>query len=244
VLKSRKRMIIVMMVVLASIILASVTHATSVTKKIDAMYQDIKIIVNGKQAASTPEPFINKGTTYVPIRLVSEALGATVNWDGVNKKVIVDLKTEDPVSKQELESLRMQGYYKDSEIARLTKEVEELKKKIEEAEEEEKKATKYKDLEDYLDDEYSRWNKISFKYYVDELRKSVELIMEFDYDRYGSRWDGLRERDIENWLKDIYEVADEIYDGKDFYGHIEDSVDGTILVEFSSYRGRLTVDFL
>ncbi|HHU70075.1 MAG TPA: copper amine oxidase N-terminal domain-containing protein [Thermoanaerobacterales bacterium] len=239
--KSRKRTTIVVMVILASIIFASATHATSATKKIDALYQNIKIIVNGKQAAATPEPFIYDGTTYVPIRLVSEALGATVNWDGVNKKVIVDLKTEDPVSKQELESLRMQGYYKDSEIARLTKELEDLKKKIEE---EEEAASKYKDLEDFLDDEYSRWNKISFKYYVDEYRKSVELIIEFDYDKYGDRWESLRERDIENWLKDIYDAADEIYDGKDFYGHIEDSVDGTILVEFYTEKGKLKVDFL
>ena len=164
-----------------------------------------------------------------------------MNWDGVNKKVIVDLKTEDPVSKQELESLRMQGYYKDSEIARLTKELEDLKKKIEE---EEEAASKYKNLEDFLDDEYSRWNKISFKYYVDEYRKSVELIIEFDYDKYGDRWESLRERDIENWLKDIYDAADEIYDGKDFYGHIEDSVDGTILVEFYTEKGKLKVDFL
>jgi len=36
------------------------------------------------------EPFIYEGTTYLPVRAVSEALGAVIAWDGVNNKVIID----------------------------------------------------------------------------------------------------------------------------------------------------------
>jgi len=243
-LKYRKHVVITVMVILACILIGSVTNAASVSKKIDALYQDIKIVVNGKQVKTDREPFINKGSTYLPIRPVLEELGATVGWDSVNKIVKIDMKKEAPVSSQELEALRMQGYYKDAEINRLTKEIEDLKDEIKKLEKEEKKASKYKDLEDYLYDEYSTWERIRFNYYVYEYRNSVELIIDFDYDRYESRWDDIRERRIENWLGEIYDIADEIYDGKDFYGTIEDEYDGEVFVEFESYRGRLDIEFL
>jgi hypothetical protein len=34
-------------------------------------------------------PYIENGTTLVPVRFVSEALGATVSWDGASKTVTI-----------------------------------------------------------------------------------------------------------------------------------------------------------
>ncbi|MCL2047654.1 MAG: trypsin-like peptidase domain-containing protein [Defluviitaleaceae bacterium] len=48
------------------------------------------IIVNGNRVASDGA-FIENGVTYVPLRLVSEALGATVGWDGATNSVSIDL---------------------------------------------------------------------------------------------------------------------------------------------------------
>lgn len=41
----------------------------------------IKIIVNGREVKSDVAPFTKNGRTMVPIRLVSEALGANVEWN-------------------------------------------------------------------------------------------------------------------------------------------------------------------
>jgi hypothetical protein len=46
-------------------------------------------VVNGKNVVLNLAPFLQTGTTMVPIRFVSEVLGATVVWDGATKTVSI-----------------------------------------------------------------------------------------------------------------------------------------------------------
>jgi hypothetical protein len=46
-------------------------------------------VVNGKSVVLSLAPFLQTGTTMVPIRFVSEVLGATVVWDGATKTVSI-----------------------------------------------------------------------------------------------------------------------------------------------------------
>jgi hypothetical protein len=65
------------------------------TKNITVGYNNIKIYIN--QKLITPkdgngnivEPFVYNGTTFLPVRAISEALGQQVSWDAVNKAVYV-----------------------------------------------------------------------------------------------------------------------------------------------------------
>ena len=57
------------------------------TREISAAFRDIKIIVDGKQLSTPAEPFIYKGTTYLPVRAVGEAVGKEVVWDNDTKTV-------------------------------------------------------------------------------------------------------------------------------------------------------------
>jgi multiple sugar transport system substrate-binding protein len=72
-----------------AIIATSITAYTmSMRKTITVDYKDIKIVVDGKLIdprdgnGRKVEPFIYEGTTYLPVRAVSEALGKYVRWDG------------------------------------------------------------------------------------------------------------------------------------------------------------------
>lgn len=49
----------------------------------------ITIYVNGKEVKSDVPAYINQGRTMVPIRFVSEALGAKVDWDAKTRSVII-----------------------------------------------------------------------------------------------------------------------------------------------------------
>ena len=67
--------------------------AASTMKQLNAMYRDIKVIVNGIQIdprdviGDPVEPFIVDGTVYVPVRAISEALGMEVEWIGEESTV-------------------------------------------------------------------------------------------------------------------------------------------------------------
>lgn len=68
--------------------------------QLEAVYNDIKIVVNGKQIipkdgdGNTVEPFISGGTTYLPVRAVSNALGQNVDWDSNTNTVYITNKSE------------------------------------------------------------------------------------------------------------------------------------------------------
>jgi len=49
--------------------------------------ENIKLIIDQEQVEITPAPIIDNGRTLVPIRLISEKLGAIVNWDQDNRTI-------------------------------------------------------------------------------------------------------------------------------------------------------------
>lgn len=50
----------------------------------------IRIVVNGIEVTGDTQPLIINGRTMVPIRLIAEALDAEVDYDAVQRKVIVN----------------------------------------------------------------------------------------------------------------------------------------------------------
>lgn len=67
--------------------------AKSGTEMLEAVYSNIKIIIDGTEIVpkdangNAVEPFIYNGTTYLPVRAVGEALGKAVEWDGKTNTV-------------------------------------------------------------------------------------------------------------------------------------------------------------
>jgi hypothetical protein len=90
--------------VIATLIFSSSTlvFANSIQKNISVFYDKIKIIIDGKQITprdakgNLVEPFVYNGTTYVPVRAISEALGNDVSWDNQLKAVVIN--TVEPFS--------------------------------------------------------------------------------------------------------------------------------------------------
>lgn len=69
--------------------------ASSGEQKINALFDDIKVLINGSEIELTDangnavEPFIYNGTTYIPARALAKGFGKVVNWDSENKKVLI-----------------------------------------------------------------------------------------------------------------------------------------------------------
>lgn len=69
------------------------------------VFTGVEIFVDGVEMKPTDangkpvETFVYNGTTYVPLRAVSQSLGYAVNWDGANQRVYIG---EQPGQKQYL----------------------------------------------------------------------------------------------------------------------------------------------
>ena len=79
-----------------AIVLSSRTQTITVT------YRDIRLVVNGEEVTPRDaqghvvEPFIFGGTTFLPVRAVSEALGYEVAWSGSTSTVYIGERPEPP----------------------------------------------------------------------------------------------------------------------------------------------------
>ena len=69
--------------------------AKSAKELIEVTYRDIKICVDGVEmtpkdsADKQIEPFVYNGTTYLPVRAISEAIGKEVTWDSSSNTVFI-----------------------------------------------------------------------------------------------------------------------------------------------------------
>lgn len=90
---------------LATVLLfGGVAVATYVrTESINVTFRNIRIVIDGNECIpkdannDTVEPFIYNGTTYLPVRAVSQALGSKVEWAGETSTVFIESKVpEEP----------------------------------------------------------------------------------------------------------------------------------------------------
>lgn len=95
----------------ASILFTSTqVFAQPVKKQIAAIFDNIRIVVDGKQITptdsngNTMEPFKYKGNIYVPICAAEEALDKKLSWDENTKTVYIDSKNLDSSSQQNISS--------------------------------------------------------------------------------------------------------------------------------------------
>lgn len=109
-------------IVAASVAISATAFAQNIQKTLNAVYRDIKLVVNGN--TTTPkdangnvvEPFIVDGTTYLPVRAVAEALGQEVSWDGETSTVYIGEQPSEKVPAFEIDVESLNSY-KDTVLA-------------------------------------------------------------------------------------------------------------------------------
>lgn len=68
------------------------TPAFAKNLKIDVIFDNIKIKINGNLANIEEEPFIYKGKTYIPLRAIAELFDKEVNFDSRNNEINISDK--------------------------------------------------------------------------------------------------------------------------------------------------------
>ena len=74
--------------------------AKQISETAELFYHDIKIFIDGGQITpkdangKVVEPFTMNGTTYLPVRAISNAFGKDVEWDGETQSVYIGKKDQ------------------------------------------------------------------------------------------------------------------------------------------------------
>lgn len=98
---------------------APAAYAKVANMDIPVMFNNIKIVVDGKELKTDKEPFTYEGTTYLPVRAVGEAVGKNVTWDAASKTVILG-ETEQKETEKEPEQPEETASDNDSRLGKLS----------------------------------------------------------------------------------------------------------------------------
>ena len=218
-----RRIAIMIAVIMLVLSFTQPGFATWLDKTIKASYRNIKIYVNDslrqtKDAKGVVvEPFIVDGTTYVPLRGISEILGYEVTFDGTNYRI--DIKGSDiftlnqQIAQQQakIKSLEDQlAKYTSPSMATL--EAELLKT--------------YKDVNGIAIDEYDlRGDKTAI-----EIRVYVNL----RYSADQTAWNNLTDSQITKYLQNTVNLVRGYYKDAKVTGYVENSYTSRKLVTFTT----------
>ncbi|WP_239618030.1 stalk domain-containing protein [Cohnella mopanensis] len=117
-----KKTMFISTVMLVSFFFGTISsHAGPVLEEIKAyLNHEITFVLNGAKwqpadaNGKKVEPITFNGTTYVPLRAVSQALGVPVEYDGVNKQIILGEKRDSVSFLSNTISLDKKSYYTSS----------------------------------------------------------------------------------------------------------------------------------
>ena len=212
---------------LTTVISAGVIDAANYTKTLKATFRDIKVTYNGV-VKNVPEPFAVDGTTYLPVRAISEVLNAGVNWDAATSTVKI---TQAPTNTAEIESLKQQLNTATYELAVAQREVQQLKAQLEEDDKNDDTSTgtDISDsavkktlgiIEDTFEDEY----RIEWSFDLVKT-SSGKLDLEISYDSRDdeARFNHLSSSELEDFVEDICETIRTYHDNIEIIGSIADS---------------------
>jgi hypothetical protein len=92
-----------------AILTASVAYAQD-SSQIEVYFNDLKYMIDGVQKKPiVNQGFIHSGTTYVPLRFISEALGKEVSWEGETNTIWVGTKQGRSVLLSGMDYARVDG---------------------------------------------------------------------------------------------------------------------------------------
>lgn len=85
---------------LVATLLMNVALGETVKKTIEVVYNSVNLTVNGKKVYA--DNILYNGTTYVPLRAISEMLGKEVGWDQATFTASINDKKDEGLKKEEI----------------------------------------------------------------------------------------------------------------------------------------------
>ena len=83
-------------ILIGTLLLSGTAFAKQIRETAELVFNNIKIFINGNELypvdadGNYVEPFIIEGTTYLPVRAISNAFGKNVEWDGETQSIYIN----------------------------------------------------------------------------------------------------------------------------------------------------------
>ncbi|ALA44441.1 MULTISPECIES: stalk domain-containing protein [Paenibacillus] len=250
-LKSIKKPVIITAVsalAISGALFSQSTYAAQVTKPIQAVYNNIKIIYNGTEVPydAKTEPFLLDGVTYIPLKLAGTALDKKVTWDGTNKRVVIAdngvpidqstvtaLNNQITTLTQELNTAKAANTTKDATIAQLQKDNQTLKDEASK-----NSSSSLKDLQKKLNDDHSDDYSTNSDITLDGNKSDITVTIEMT----KSRWTELSDSRKRSYLEDIVDDILKEYKDADVEGTVKNSSNRDKMATFTTNsRGDVTL---
>jgi hypothetical protein len=221
-LKNKKRIALMIAVLMLVLSFSTTGFATWATKTLQASYRNISIYVNGvaKQAKTANgvivEPFIVDGTTYVPLRGISDILGYQISFNPTTYRI--------DITGADVASLAAQVIQKDARIKELETQLAKYT------------AISIRDVQDDLEDDYTKIGTVDIENIIlkgdeddIELQVYVDLTATTDYEAWKAVSDTTKKSTIQNMVDDILDV----YGDATITGFVQDDFDDTKVLKFT-----------
>ncbi len=243
----RKKTITFFVALMVLLSICTVSLAQGQYKQISAWIGDVKITNNGTLVNMDVQPLIINGTTYVPVRALSDIFDKEVGWNGNTHTVILKDKTNTTVA-----SLKQQLTLQNIELASLRSKIEDLKDEKDELKEENNEleeelddnSSDIDDLEDDLNDDYDDYEDIDFNISLSGDKDDITVKISVDLDDYDEEWDDLTTSDKKDYLQDIVDEILDKFEDAEIEGYIRDSSSSSSnrLLKFSVSSGDVELD--
>lgn len=221
---NRKLAVSVIAVLIFSLALGAIAFADDNFQTLKAWFGNLSIYRNNQLVQLSAQPFIVDGTTYVPLRAVSELFNKEVGWDGVNYRIDLNDRPDENVV-----YMTQQLYTAQIEVQTLQAKVKQLEEEL--ADKKTGKLGSLKDLKSYLNKEYGTYKKVDFDIDLYENKKDIEVDIYVDLYYYDYEWDKLSDSNIKSYIQNI---VDDILDD---YKNV--SIEGTIMDSSTSKKSTL-----
>ena len=201
---------------LAFLMTTSVAFAAKKEQSLKCNFRDIKVKKNGQMLKVTREPFIYDGTTFLPLRDVTEGLGYKVGWDDATSTVLITggESADTTLLQQDLRNKDIMMQQMQNQIKVLKDENDKLKKQLKDAKDDEDDDDDDKDVKDLkndLEDDYEKYTKgkddLKFDFDLDSSKSKIEIEMEGDFKRTGDEWEKRDDKDFRGYMEDIAKKA-------------------------------------
>lgn len=231
--KFKFKKVLMITLVLVLVLSTVVVAANNVYKKeITATLGIMKFEVDGKDVTKEIEKkydspaFVVEERSYVPVRAIADLMGLEIVYDNsTHTAKIIDLK--DAKHKKEI-------IEKDTEIAKLEKQIKELKKDV-------VVESDLKTLETKINKDYGSYKNVSFDIYLKETSNknvSVDIEVDFRYSTDQNYWNRMNSNDKKSMIEGITDMISKEFPNADITGRIYDHYDNKDLLTFSKARNR------